>query len=74
MAPESLDEAAELLEQYGPDGAKFLMGGTDLLVWIKKGTFCHVGEEKKIRVDTSGQKHNHCMSEGALCRFAGFRQ
>ncbi len=38
MAPESLDEALEFLEQYGPDGAKLMSGGTDLLVRVKEGT------------------------------------
>ena len=37
LTPESLDEALELLDQYGPDGAKLLSGGTDLIVRMKEG-------------------------------------
>jgi CO/xanthine dehydrogenase FAD-binding subunit len=35
--PKTLNEAADLLSRYGPDGAMVLAGGTDLLVRMKEG-------------------------------------
>ncbi len=38
LIPKSLDEAVQLLNEYGPDGAELLAGGTDLIVRMKEGT------------------------------------
>ena len=37
LAPETLEQALEMLDQYGPDGARVMSGGTDLVIRMKEG-------------------------------------
>ncbi len=37
LSPDSVSEAAVLLDQYGPEGALVMAGGTDLVVRMKEG-------------------------------------
>ena len=37
LVPDSLEQAATLLDQYGPEGAMVMAGGTDLIVRMKEG-------------------------------------